>query len=165
MRYAQVIYDDSNNGLGLRVSFWVQGCTHRCEGCHNQTLWEFDKGKEFDTTVIDDILKYFKNHEDYYDGLSILGGEPFDNTNVSLLVVQYFKNRFPTKSIWVWSGYKFEELINNKNKLELLKLCDVLIDGEFVEELKNLNLKYKGSSNQRIINVQESLKCNQIKLI
>jgi anaerobic ribonucleoside-triphosphate reductase activating protein len=165
MRYAQVIYDDSNNGLGLRISFWVQGCTHRCKGCHNQSLWEFDKGEEFNATVIDDVLKHFKKHEDYYEGLSILGGEPFDNLDVSSFITQYFKNHFPSKNIWIWSGYKYEELINDKDKLELLKLCDVLIDGEFVEELKDLNLKYRGSLNQRVIDIQKSLKDNQLVLL
>lgn len=103
-------------------------------------------------------------YENQYAGLSLLGGECFENIDVAHMVAKTFKEKFPHKTIWIYSGYAYEKIIKDSNKLELLKLCDVLVDGQFIEELKDVNLKFRGSSNQRIINIQESLKQNEVVL-
>lgn len=166
LKYNNIIYNDNANGDGgMRVSFFCQGCHFHCKGCFNPHTHDFNGGKEFNNETLDEMIFVINMYRDYYKGLNLLGGECFDNLDIVLLVVKTFKVKFPEKNIWIWSGYTFNEIIKDKNKLELLSLCDVLIDGQFVEELKRLNLKYKGSSNQRVINVQESLKQNKVILL
>jgi len=156
MNYAKISFNDTVNGEGLRVTLWCQGCTHKCEGCHNQQLWSFNEGKYFSRQDGIKIIDYIKEHDDFIQGLSLLGGEPMDNAKDLIKFIKEFKKELPNKDIWVWSGYTFEEIVKDDNKLELLKLCDVLIDGKFIKELKNSKLKFKGSGNQRTINIQES---------
>jgi len=166
MRYNNIIYNDIVNGEGMRISFFSQGCKHFCKGCFNkETAWNFNGGKEFTQEILNEIMMVFNLYKDGYDGLSLLGGEPFQNLEVSNLLVNTFRKEFAnTKTIWIWSGYTFEQLIQDNDKLELLKKCDVLVDGKFVEELKDATLKFRGSLNQRIINVPESLKQNKVVL-
>jgi anaerobic ribonucleoside-triphosphate reductase activating protein len=152
---------DISDGPGVRVSLFFQGCHFHCKDCFNSETWDFNKGKEFTDEVIDKIIE-LANHE-YIEGLSILGGEPMHPVNVlgTIALAKKFKEKYPNKNIWVWTGYKFED-IPNKNALPLI---DVLVDGQFITELHSFNLKWKGSSNQRVINVKETLKQNKIIII
>jgi anaerobic ribonucleoside-triphosphate reductase activating protein len=164
MRYSQIIYNDTANGEGLRISFFTQGCGHHCKNCFNQdTAWDFNGGKELTEEVLNEMFLVFKLYKNGYDGLSILGGDPFQNLEVSNLVVNRFRKMFGnTKTIWIYSGYEYSEIIKDKNKLELLKKCDVLVDGRFEEDKKDLTLKFRGSSNQHICDIRESLKQNKV---
>lgn len=164
MRYSNIVYNDMANGEGMRISFFTQGCSHHCEGCFNKELgWDFNGGSEFTREKLEEIMFVFKSFQDGYDGLSLLGGEPFDNCIVSNMLVDAFRSEFKdTKTIWIYSGHTYEDILKDKNKINLLLKCDTLVDGKFIKELYNPNLKFRGSSNQRIINVQESIKQNKI---
>lgn len=147
MNYATIKPLDVANGVGIRVSLFVSGCTHHCKGCFNPETWRFDYGQPFDAGTIDHIIDLMK--EDYIAGLSILGGEPMELCNESYLLIlaRTVKEKYPRKTIWLYSGYTYEQLKGR----ELLKYADVLVDGEFMIELKNPKLKFRGSSNQRLI--------------
>ena len=170
MNYATVKYFDIANGLGIRTSLFVSGCTHRCKNCFNSEAWDFNYGKPFDDKIQEDIINSLKNP--FNDGLSLLGGEPFEPSNQKGLLpfLKRAKAEIPNLNIWCYTGYLFdEELLKDsraktEDTLEMLKLIDVLVDGKFVEELKNLNLRFKGSSNQRIIDVKKSLEENKVVL-
>lgn len=152
---------DIANGPGVRISIFMQGCAFNCKNCFNPDTHDFAGGKPFTDQTVSEILE-LANH-DYIDGLSILGGEPMHPKNIDATgkLSKAFKEKFPTKTVWVWTGYLFDDL---KDK-DALKHIDVLVDGQFVEELKNPMLKWKGSSNQRVIDVQKSLKKNKIILV
>ena len=158
MRYNQIRKMDIADGPGVRVSIFFQGCAFHCKNCFNSETWDFNGGKEFTIETIDKVLELCS--EDYIKGLSILGGEPMHPANIegTLALAQAFKDRFPDKTLWVWSGFLFEQLKNQ----EVLKYIDVLVDGQYVDELRDPRLKWKGSSNQRVIDVQKSLKQNKI---
>ena len=158
MRYNQIRKMDISNGPGVRVSIFFQGCHFHCKDCFNSETWDFNKGKEFDDSIIEEILE-LGNHN-YIDGLSILGGEPMHEINVegTYKLAKSFKEKFPNKNIWVWTGYKLEDIPNKM----ALPYIDVLVDGQFMTELFKPNLKWKGSSNQRVIDVQRTIKENQI---
>ena len=164
MKYNNVVYNDVANGEGMRISFFTQGCSHRCKGCFNKELgWDFNGGCEFTKDKLDEIMFVFRSFENGYDGLSILGGEPFDNYIVSTILIDTFRNEFGnTKTIWIYSGYTYEQILQDKNKMRILSKCDVLVDGKFIKELYNPNLKFRGSMNQRIIDVVKSLKQNKV---
>lgn len=154
MRYNKVRKMDISNGPGVRVSVFFQGCSFNCKNCFNPETHDFAGGQEFTDDVLENILKLCE--ADYIAGLSILGGEPMHPINLggTEKLAKAFKERFPNKTVWVWSGFLFEQLAGK----DALKYIDVLVDGQFVEEKKNLGLKFRGSSNQRIIDVQRSLK-------
>ena len=170
MNYATIKFNDIANGLGVRTSLFVSGCTHYCKGCFNSEAWSFDYGKPFTKEVEDEIIASLKNG--YVDGLSLLGGEPFEPQNQKALLpfLKRVKSEVPTKNVWCYTGYLFDsELLQNSraktdDTLEILKLIDVLVDGKFVEELKDISLMFKGSSNQRIIDVKQSLQKNEVIL-
>lgn len=162
MNYAKWHKCDFINGKGIRTSLFVTGCSHHCKECWNKSIWDYEAGFEFTKQISDEIINYIKNNKPI-QGLSLLGGEPFDNLELIGFVTK-FKKECPDKDIWVWSGYTYEELLKDKRKLELLSLCDILVDGKFNLELKDLTLKFRGSKNQRIINVKESIENNKIKL-
>ena len=170
MNYATVKYFDIANGLGIRTSLFVSGCTHHCKNCFNSEAWDFNYGQPFDDKIEQDIINSLKNP--FCDGLSLLGGEPFEPSNQKGLLpfLKRAKKEIPNLNIWCYTGYLFdEELLKDsraktEDTLEMLKLIDVLVDGKFVEELKNLNLRFKGSSNQRIIDVKKSLEENKVIL-
>ena len=170
MNYAEIKNCDIANGLGVRVSLFVSGCTHHCKNCFNEVTWDFYYGKVFDEKVEEQILEYLKpNH---ITGLTLLGGEPMEPSNQRALLpfIKKVKETYPNKDIWMYSGYVFDTELLQESRArcevtdELLSYIDVLVDGRFVEELKDLSLKFRGSSNQRIIDVQESLKTNQVVL-
>lgn len=171
MNYAEIKYNDIANGPGVRTTLFVSGCTHHCKGCFNEIAWDFNYGKPFTEDTINSIVESLK--PDYVSGLTLLGGEPFEHTNqIGLLpLLREVKKVYPAKNIWCFSGYLFDnDILDNMcqkwpETKEMLSYIDVLVDGKFVEELKNLNLKFKGSENQRTILVQESLAQNKVVLL
>ena len=163
MNYAAIKKYDIADGEGVRVSLFVSGCTHHCKGCFQPETWSFDYGNPFDETVEDEIMKALE--PDYIAGLTLLGGEPMESENAKRLYpfVKRVRETYPSKNVWCYSGYLFEELVEREECRGLLELIDVLVDGEFVEEQKNIALQFRGSENQRIIDVRKSLKdCNVV---
>lgn len=158
MNYASIKQYDIANGIGVRISLFVSGCTHHCKGCFNREAWDFKYGKSFTKDIENEIIKYLEPN--YIKGLSLLGGEPFEENNVKVLLpfIKRIKDIYPNKDIWAYSGYLFEELLEKKISKELLKYVDVLVDGKFVVKLKDPSLPFRGSSNQRIIDVKNSFK-------
>ena len=161
MRYAKIRKMDISNGPGVRGSIFLQGCEFHCKNCFNPETWNFDGGLEFDNSVIEEVLDLCK--EDHITGLSILGGEPMHQKNIegTCLLAKKFKEEYPNKTIWCWSGFLFDQDLKDK---EVLNYIDVLVDGQFVDEKRNPNLKWRGSSNQRVIDVAKSLKNNKVIL-
>lgn len=170
MNYADIKQYDIANGPGVRVSLFVSGCTRHCKGCFNKETWDFNFGKPFTGETIEMILNFLA--PDYVRGLTVLGGEPFEHSNqIGLLpLLRRVREVYPHKDIWCFSGYLFDEDILGRmcreweETKEMLSYLDILVDGRFLEELKNANLWFKGSANQRTIMVQESLKKDRIVL-
>ena len=170
MNYATIKRIDVANGVGVRVSLFVSGCTHHCKNCFNSEAWDFKYGQAIGKDAMNKILDYLSPN--YITGLSLLGGEPLELVNQKglLPLVKKVKELYPKKDIWCYSGYKFDDdILNGKMRnwevtKDLLKYIDVLVDGKFIEELKDPSLKFRGSSNQRIINVKESLRKKEIVL-
>ena len=158
MRYNKIRKMDISNGPGVRVSIFMQGCTFKCKNCFNPETHDFEGGQEFNDETINKVLELC-NH-DYIKGLSILGGEPMHPKNIegSLKLAKAFKEKFKDKDIWSWTGFKFENIKENED----LKYIDVLIDGQYVDELHDPTLKWRGSSNQRVIDVKETLKTGNV---
>jgi anaerobic ribonucleoside-triphosphate reductase activating protein len=148
MNYISVTYPDVNNGEGCRVTLWVAGCTHHCKGCHNPQSWNFNSGKLFTDEVKKELFNVLGNS--YIKGLTLSGGDPLDSFDDVFELVKEIKEIFKDKDIWLFSGYSLEE-IKNSEKSVILEYIDVLVDGEFKEELKDLTLAFRGSSNQRIL--------------
>ena len=168
MNYATIKPRDIANGPGVRVSLFVSGCRHKCKNCFNKEAWDFSYGKPFGTDTVEEILKALE--PDYVSGFSLLGGEPFEpeNTFELALLLKKIKSQFPQKSIWCYTGFVFDaELLkqNNPNVRKMLENIDVLVDGRFVEELKSPALIFRGSSNQRIIDVKASLNSGETVLL
>lgn len=163
MNYASIKHFDTSDGPGIRTSLFVSGCHWHCKGCFNSIAWDKNYGKEFTKETEDAIIESLK--PDYVDGLSLLGGEPFEPYNIPALIhlCKRVRKELPTKTIWCWTGG--EMMCHYYDALELLELLDVLVDGQFIEEKKNLNLKFKGSTNQRVIDVQKSLSEKRIILL
>ncbi len=166
MNYGAIKETDIANGTGIRVSLFVSGCTHRCKNCFNPETWDFNFGTPFDASTEEHIISLLS--PSYINGLSVLGGEPFEPQNQRALYpfLKKVRDAYPHKDIWVYSGYTFESEIQSGKAHcevtdEILKLIDVLVDGEFIEELKNIRLKFRGSENQRIINVQRSIETGE----
>ena len=171
MNYAQIITSDVANGTGCRTSLFVSGCTHHCEGCFNKMTWDFNFGQVFTKEVEDKIIESLK--PDYISGLTILGGEPMETVNQKALkpFIERVREAYPQKSIWIYSGYTWEELTDKENKRchsedteDILKGIDILVDGEFVIDKRDITLRYRGSSNQRIIDVKRSLESSKVAL-
>lgn len=161
MNFAQIRKYDVANGPGIRTTIFVTGCTHKCHNCFNEEYQDFDFGDPWTQKETDEVIKDLKLDE--VKGLTILGGEPFQN-EVDLLEVLRDIKKEVQKDIWIFSGYTYEEILKDQDKKKLLEECDVLVDGRFVEALKDLNLRFRGSSNQRIIDVQKSLESNEVVL-
>ena len=155
MKYNLIRKMDISNGPGVRVSIFMQGCAFHCKNCFNPETWDFEKGKDFNDETIEEVLDLC--NENHIKGLSILGGEPMHPNNIegTTKLAKAFKERYPNKNLWVWSGFKFDENLKDK---EVLNYIDVLVDGQYVDELHDFTLKWRGSSNQRVIDVQKSLK-------
>lgn len=163
VNYAEIKQYDVANGPGVRVSLFVSGCTHHCKNCFNEETWDFNYGRPFTEAETARILEYLK--PDYVAGLSVLGGEPFEPANQEgvLPLLRAVREAYPHKDIWCYSGYLFDRQIledmceKSAVTREMLSYIDVLVDGRFVEEKKNLKLRFRGSENQRIIDVKKSL--------
>ena len=160
MNYGAIKKIDIANGLGVRVSLFVSGCRNHCEGCFQPQTWDFEYGQPFTKEVEDEILEALR--PDWIQGLSILGGEPMEPENQEVLLpfLKRVKREYSNKDVWLYSGYVYEQI----KDAELLQYVDVLVDGPFVEKLKDPSLAFRGSSNQRILNVQESLRVGRAVL-
>ncbi len=162
MKYAEIKYYDIANGLGVRTSLFVSGCTHRCKGCFNEVAWDFDYGEEFTEETIETILKSCE--PSYVTGLSLLGGEPMEPSNQRALLplLLRFRERYPKKDVWCYTGYTYEtDLLDAAGRAhcevtdELLKGIDILVDGAFEQDLYDISLKFRGSSNQRVLQIHK----------
>lgn len=192
MNYHNITYPDMLNGDGLRVVLWLSGCNHKCKGCQNPQTWDINSGILFDDSAKNELFRELYN--DYISGITFSGGDPLNENNLNeiLQLICEIRSKFPDKTIWLYTGFTWEQLIKNLSRLHMLdyllleevedksrftneeyiswqrfnilKNVDVLVDGRYVEELRNISLKWRGSSNQRVINVQKSLKENKIIL-
>lgn len=168
MNYADIKQYDVANGIGVRVSLFVSGCTHHCKECFNKEAWDFSYGKEFTQKEIEDIISYLK--PSYVAGLSLLGGEPFEPSNQEglLPLLRRVRSEYPEKTVWCYSGYLFDRDIRDGMcresdiTKEMLSYIDILVDGEFVVDKKNLKVNFRGSDNQRIIDVKKSLETGEV---
>ena len=168
MNYADIKRCDVANGEGVRVSLFVSGCTHYCKGCFNKEAWDFDYGELFTEREIENIMEYLK--PGYVAGLSLLGGEPMEPSNQEgiLPLLRRMKETYPEKTIWCYTGYLFDEDILNRMcreseiTKEIVSYLDIVVDGEFVQEKKNLKLNFRGSENQRIVDVKKTLETGEI---
>ncbi len=167
MNYASIKTADIANGIGVRVSLFVSGCTHMCKNCFNEEAWDFNYGSFFDKKAEEEVLTLLKpNH---IDGLSLLGGEPLDPRNQIGLIplLRKFKELYPNKTLWCYSGYTYEHLTEVMAKElpyteEILSYIDVLVDGKYVDELKDITLRFRGSANQRLIDVKQTRQSGNI---
>ena len=160
MRYHNITKDDMLNGEGLRVVLWVAGCDHGCKGCHNTVTWDPNGGIPFDESAQDELFDALDH--DYISGVTLSGGDPLymGNREDMTILAKHIKERFPEQNIWLYTGFRWEEI----SALPIMEFIDVLVDGRFVEDLKDSKLHWKGSFNQRIIDVQKSRKNNSLYL-
>ena len=160
LRYNKIRKMDISNGPGVRVSIFLQGCSFHCPGCFNPETHDFNGGQAFTAETLEHLLQLCE--PEHIQGLSILGGEPLHPNNIAgtIQIAQAFKQKFPHKTIWLWSGFLFENVVDRK----IFDYIDVMIDGVFKQELANLMLQFCGSSNQRVIDVKQSLKNKKIVL-
>ncbi len=171
MNYAEIKYNDIANGIGVRTSLFVSGCRHHCKNCFNEVTWDFAYGKPFDGEIKEEILKSVE--PSWINGLSLLGGEPFEPENQAglLALLEEFHERYPKKDVWCYSGFTLEQILGKEKSRaytdiseKLLRNIDVLVDGRYVEELHSIVLKFRGSSNQRVIDVKKTLDSGDIVL-
>ena len=153
MRYHNITHDDMLNGDGLRVVLWVSGCEHKCYNCHNKITWDINNGLIFDDNAKEEIFRQLE--KDYIKGITFSGGDPLHKQNRTEVfnLVKEIKTKFPKKDIWLYTGYTWEEI----NDLDIIDYIDVLVDGKYIEELSNPDLEWRGSSNQRVIDVKKTL--------
>lgn len=170
MNYAEIKTSDIANGPGVRVSLFVSGCRHKCKNCFNQIAWDFHYGKEFTRETMDELIEYLRPY--YIRGLTLLGGEPMEYENqVGLLpFIRRVKEELPEKDIWCFTGFLFEKEITEQMypkwevTRQLLSCLDVMVDGRYVDALRDISLRFRGSSNQRLIDVQKSLTAGKVVL-
>ena len=175
INYHNITHDDMNNGDGLRVVLWLSGCSHHCYNCQNPQTWNPNSGIPFDESAKQEIFNELS--KDYISGITLSGGDPLCENNLSevLSLVEKIRNLFQNKTIWLYTGYLWENLINVNCPLDsewenrilrksIIELCDVLIDGEYIDKQRDITLKWRGSSNQRVIDVRQSLAQNKIVL-
>lgn len=176
MNYHNITYPDMNNGSGLRVVLWLSGCNHHCKGCQNPQTWNSYSGIEFDQDAITELFEALQ--EDYISGITFSGGDPLHENNIDEVfsLCRVIKNFYKTKNIWLYTGYTWEQIfclgvaddlnrdVNFTERKEIVKLCDVLVDGRYEEDKRSPNLPWVGSSNQRVINVQQSIKEGRVVL-
>lgn len=158
MYYSGIKEFDISNGPGIRTSLYVSGCTHHCKGCFNEETWDFNNGVPYTLETEDYIIQQLSNK----DGLSLLGGDPFDNLKDLDLydLIARVREEYPDQTIWCWTGYTYEQIIKDADMYHFFSLLDVVVDGRFIEAKKDIKLKFKGSTNQRVIDVKESIKQN-----
>ena len=172
MNYHNITYPDMNNGDGLRVVLWLSGCSHHCYNCQNPQTWDVNSGILFDESAKEELFRELE--KDYISGLTLSGGDPLYEANLDgvLDLVNKFRLSFPNKSIWIYSGYQWSEIFNDgvyltKNcvgwkRREIIKQCTVMVDGRYIDSQRNPQAKWKGSDNQRVINIPESLKQGKV---
>lgn len=162
MNYTLIRSIDIANGEGIGTALFVSGCPFHCEGCFNPETWDYGYGKEFTQKTLISLIE--ATDKPYINRISILGGEPLAPVNLETvsLIIESLKKCFPEKRIWIYSGYTYESL--NKNQLRVISKADILVDGQFIKEKKDLNLKFRGSSNQRIIDIQQTIKGSRLTL-
>ena len=164
MNYEKIDKCSVSNGVGVRTVLWVSGCDIHCRNCHNQQTWDFNSGIPFTENTMQELL--YDLSKPYIKGLTLSGGHPLDPHNAPkvLEIVKRVKMVFPNKDIWIYSGYVWEDIIKNETLREILKYTDVLVDGAYIDELRDISLPFRGSSNQRIIDVEKSLAENKVIL-
>lgn len=169
MRILSITSPDLSNGIGCRVTVWVAGCSHKCPGCHNQFTWNYNIGDDIsETETAIEIIQAIKDQLDkpYIAGITFSGGDPLDQNTESLnqllTLIKAIKEDYPEKNIWIYSGDIFENLIKNELKKQILSYCDILVDGPFVREKQKIGLPFRGSDNQRIIDIKKSINTNNI---
>ena len=172
MNYHNITYPDMNNGDGLRVVLWLSGCSHHCYNCQNPQTWDVNSGILFDESAKEELFRELE--KDYISGLTLSGGDPLYEANLDgvLDLVNKFRLSFPNKSIWIYSGYQWSEIFNDgvyltKNcvgwkRREIIKQCTVMVDGRYIDSQRNPQAKWKGSDNQMVINIPESLKQGKV---
>ena len=179
MKFLYMSYPDINNGIGLRVTLWLSGCSHHCYNCQNPQTWDYNAGRTFEEKDRKRLFNILK--KDYIDGITFSGGDPLYDFNVAgmLRLVSDIKQTFPTKTIWLYTGFTWEQIfstdfsgenrfskssksLTNTFRQEIIKMCDVIIDGEYVNNLRDVSLPWRGSKNQRVIDVQASIKSNKV---
>lgn len=168
MNFATIKYFDIANGPGVRTCLFVSGCTHRCPGCFNYEAWDFSYGEPFDNAIQDKLIESLE--PDYVDGMTILGGEPMEPSNQEALVefVERVRQTYPDKSLWMFTGDTYEDLTDKNSERHtpytdrILEALDVLVDGKFIEELKDITLRFRGSSNQRLIDLAKTRESGQV---
>lgn len=171
MNYAEIKKTDVANGQGVRVSLFVSGCTHHCRGCFNSETWDFAYGTEFTKETCQELLGFLE--PEYIAGLTLLGGEPFEPSNQRALIsfLKNVKETYPCKTIWCYTGYVLDRDLWRESRArcevtdEMLSMIDVLVDGEFIKEQRNISLRFRGSQNQRIIDVPESIRQGSVCLL
>lgn len=174
MNYLKIEHEDVCNGTGLRVTVWFTACSHKCHGCFNEESWNPESGIPFDESAKQELFDELS--KDYISGITFSGGDPLHKNNLKEVysLILEIKEKFPTKTIWLYTGYTFDQCIlepamisNNDLKIirrDIVEMCDVLVDGEYIEEQRDITLKWRGSSNQRVINIPETLKQNKVVL-
>ena len=164
MNYEKIDKCSVSNGVGVRTVLWVSGCDIRCRNCHNPQTWDFDSGIPFTEETMQELL--YDLSKPYIKGLTLSGGHPLDPHNAPkvLEIVKRVKMVFPNKDIWIYTGYVWEDIIKDNTLKEILKCTDVLVDGAYVDELRDISLAFRGSSNQRIIDVKKTLNSNEVIL-
>ena len=165
MNYHAITYPDLNNGVGLRVTLWLSGCNNKCKGCQNPQTWNENSGKKFNKSAKENLFSAL--NKDYISGITFSGGDPLHDNNIYELnnLIDEIKEIFPNKNIWIYSGSVIENIFNeNSLRKKIIEKCDVFVDGKFIEELKDLSLPWRGSANQRVIDVKETLAQNKVIL-
>lgn len=164
MRYHNITFPDMNNGDGLRVVLWLSGCSHKCEGCHNPQTWNVNSGIPFDKEAEKELFDALD--KPYISGLTLSGGDPLHENNLQnvLNLVNKIRLLSPEKTIWLYTGYTWEQCLKHSTRKEILTKCDVLVDGEYMDSQRDITLKWRGSSNQRVIDILKTLKENKIVL-
>ena len=167
MNYIKISKCDIANGTGVRVVLWIAGCSHKCNGCHNPNTWDYNAGKIFDKDAKNELFDALS--KEYVDGITFSGGDPLNEHNIItvLTLVKSIKDKFPNKTIWLYTGYTWEQIMNGsdnnmKIRKNIINLLDILVDGPFEIDKKDITLLWKGSSNQRVIDVQKTLKEDRI---
>lgn len=163
MNYHNIDHCDMLNGEGIRVSLWVSGCNCRCPGCQNPQTWDFNSGIPFDKDALHEL--YEALDKSYIQGLTLTGGNPMDNVPEILHICRTVKERFPIKDIWLYSGYTFEQIQQSQTAMCVLEYVDVLVDGPYIKEQRDISLPWRGSRNQRVIDVKETLKQGKVVTI
>ena len=172
MNYHNITYPDMNNGDGLRVVLWLSGCSHHCYNCQNPQTWDANSGIPFDESAKKELFRELD--KDYISGLTLTGGDPLNEANLDevLTIIKKFNSKYKlNKSIWIYTGFRWEDIFfspclseNTMKRQEIIRLCNILIDGKYIDSQRNIALKWRGSPNQRVINIKESIKQNKVIL-